>query len=272
MTEKLIDSGGQGMVLLDLDDSGVGRLTLNRPEAANGMSVPFLRALYDALMRCHSEPRLRVLVVSGAGPNFCAGGDIKDFASKGEGLPDYLREATSWLQISVSALMRLNAPVIAAVHGFAAGGGGFGLVCAADLVVAAESAKFLPGATRAGMAPDAGVSVTLPRLVGLRRAMNLVLTNPILSAEEALDIGLVNQVVPDAELTEAADKLAATLAAGAPLALAASKRLLWDGVGRSVETGLPDEARTVSELSGTADAREGLAAVIERRRPVFTGR
>ncbi|MDT7601050.1 MAG: hypothetical protein QOK26_3127 [Pseudonocardiales bacterium] len=272
MTEKLIDSGGQGMVLLDLDDSGVGRLTLNRPEAANGMSVPFLRALYDALMRCHSEPRLRVLVVSGAGPNFCAGGDIKDFASKGEGLPDYLREATSWLQISVSALMRLNAPVIAAVHGFAAGGGGFGLVCAADLVVAAESAKFLPGATRAGMAPDAGVSVTLPRLVGLRRAMNLVLTNPILSAEEALDIGLVNQVVPDAELAEAADRLAATLAAGAPLALAASKRLLWDGVGRSVETGLPDEARTVSELSGTADAREGLAAVIERRRPVFTGK
>lgn len=272
MTEKLIDSGGQGMVLLDLDDSGVGRLTLNRPEAANGMSVPFLRALYDALMRCHSEPRLRVLVVSGAGPNFCAGGDIKDFASKGEGLPDYLREATSWLQISVSALMRLNAPVIAAVHGFAAGGGGFGLVCAADLVVAAESAKFLPGATRAGMAPDAGVSVTLPRLVGLRRAMNLVLTNPILSAGEALDIGLVNQVVPDAELAEAADRLAATLAAGAPLALAASKRLLWDGVGRSVETGLPDEARTVSELSGTADAREGLAAVIERRRPVFTGK
>ena len=269
MTEKLIDSG---LVLLGLEDSGVGRLTLNRPEAANGMSVPFLRALYDALMRCHSEPRLRVLVVSGAGPNFCAGGDIKDFASKGEGLPDYLREATSWLQISVSALMRLNAPVIAAVHGFAAGGGGFGLVCAADLVVAAESAKFLPGATRAGMAPDAGVSVTLPRLVGLRRAMNLVLTNPILSAEEALDIGLVNQVVPDAELTEAADRLAATLAAGAPLALAASKRLLWDGVGRSVETGLPDEARTVSELSGTADAREGLAAVIERRRPVFTGR
>ncbi|HEY2096976.1 MAG TPA: enoyl-CoA hydratase-related protein [Pseudonocardia sp.] len=269
MTEKLLDSG---MVLLDLDDSGVGRLTLNRPEAANGMSVPFLRALYDALMRCHSEPRLRVLVVSGAGPNFCAGGDIKDFASKGAGLPDYLREATSWLQISVSALMRLNAPVIAAVHGFAAGGGGFGLVCAADLVVAAESAKFLPGATRAGMAPDAGVSVTLPRLVGLRRAMNLVLTNPILSAGEALDIGLVNQVVPDAELAEAADRLAATLAAGAPLALAASKRLLWDGVGRSVETGLPDEARTVSELSGTADAREGLAAVIERRRPVFTGR
>jgi 2-(1,2-epoxy-1,2-dihydrophenyl)acetyl-CoA isomerase len=269
VTEKLIDSG---MTLLDLAGNGVAHLTLNRPEAANGMSVPFLRSLYDALMRCHGEPRLRVLVVSGAGPNFCAGGDIKDFASKGEALPDYLREATSWLQISVGALIRLNAPVIAAVHGFAAGGGGFGLVCAADLVVAAESAKFLPGATRAGMAPDAGVSVTLPRLVGLRRAMELVLANPTLSAAQAHDLGLVNKVVPDDQLCAAADELADTLAAGAPLALAAGKRLLWDGVGRSVESGLPDEARTVAELSGTADAREGLAAVIERRRPVFTGR
>ncbi|GAA5159937.1 enoyl-CoA hydratase/isomerase family protein [Pseudonocardia eucalypti] len=269
MTEKLIDSG---MVLLDLEDDGVGRLTLNRPEASNGMSVPFLRALYDALMRCHGEPRLRALLLRGAGPNFCAGGDIKDFAAKGEALPDYLREATSWLQISVTALIRLHAPVVAAVHGFAAGGGGFGLVCAADLVVAAESAKFLPGATRVGMAPDAGVSVTLPRLVGMRKAMELVLTNPTLSAAEARDLGLVNTVVPDDALADTADRLVAKLASGAPRALAASKRLLWDGVGRSVESGLPDEARTVSELSGTADAREGLAAVIEHRRPRFTGR
>lgn len=269
MSDQLIDSG---MVLLDLYDDGIGQLRLNRPEAANGMSVPFLRALYDAVIRCHGEPRLRVLLISGEGPHFCAGGDVKDFASRGEALPDYLREATSWLQISVSALMRLSAPTIAVVHGFAAGGGGFGLVCAADLVVAAESAKFLPGATRAGMAPDAGVSVTLPRLVGLRRAMELVLTNPTLSATEAYDLGLVTRIVPDESLHEAARDLARTLAAGAPLALAASKRLLWDGVGRSVEAALPDEARTVSQLSGTADAREGLAAVIERRRPTFTGR
>lgn len=276
MTDKLADSGtDSGMVLLDLDRvdaDGVGRLTLNRPEASNGMSVPFLRALYDALMRCHGEPRLRVLLLRGAGPNFCAGGDVKDFAAKGEALPDYLREATSWLQISVSALLRLHAPVVVAAHGFAAGGGGFGLVCAADLVVAAESAKFLPGATRVGMAPDAGVSVTLPRLVGLRKAMELVLTNPTLTAAEARELGLVNQVVPDEELSDAAERLAASLAAGAPLALAESKRLLWEGVGRGVEAGLPDEARTVSTLSGTADAREGLAAVLERRRPTFTGR
>jgi 2-(1,2-epoxy-1,2-dihydrophenyl)acetyl-CoA isomerase len=162
--------------------------------------------------------------------------------------------------------------VIAKVHGFAAGGGGFGLVCAADLVVAGEGARFLPAATRVGMAPDAGTTVTLGRIVGLRQAMRIVLTNPRLTAAEAHQLGIVTEVVPDAELDAHTERLARTLAAGAPKAIAATKRLMWDGVGRSVEQALPDEARTVSELSGTADAREGLAAVLERRDPAFTGR
>jgi 2-(1,2-epoxy-1,2-dihydrophenyl)acetyl-CoA isomerase len=112
----------------------------------------------------------------------------------------------------------------------------------------------------------------LSRLVGLRQAMRIALTNPRLTAKEALELGIVSEVVPDAELHARTEELARTLAAGAPRAQAATKRLLWDGLGRSLEEVLPDEARTVSELSGTADAREGLAAVIERRSPVFTGR
>ena len=264
MAEQLIASGP---VLLDLEPDGVARLRLNRPEASNGLDVGLLKALHDALMRCHGEPRLRALLLSGEGPHFCAGGDVKTFAAKGEQLPDYLREATSWLQICASALMRLPAPVIAAVHGFAAGGGGFGLVCASDLVIAAASAKFLLGATRVGMAPDAGVSVTLTQLVGLKRAMEIALLNRALSAEEALEMGLITSVVPDAELSEQADELASMLATGPTASLAATKRLLWDGLGATVESRLPEEARTVSELSGTADAREGLAAVIERRAP-----
>jgi 2-(1,2-epoxy-1,2-dihydrophenyl)acetyl-CoA isomerase len=259
-------------VLLELRKDGVGHLLLNRPTASNAMSNAFLKDLHDSVMRCHGEAGLRALVLSGAGPNFCTGGDVKDFAAKGEALPDYLREATTWLQMVASGLMHLRAPVIAAVHGYAAGGGGFGLVCAADLVVAARSARFLPGATRAGMAPDAGVSVTLSRIVGIRTAMELVLTNPTLDAEQAKALGLVNRVVDDDALLDEAFALAEQLAAGAPLALAAAKRLLWDGVGRSVESALPDESRTVSELSGTHDAREGLAAVIERRAPHFEGR
>jgi 2-(1,2-epoxy-1,2-dihydrophenyl)acetyl-CoA isomerase len=264
---KLIETGP---VLLSLED-GVGRLVLNRPEASNGMDVPFLRGLYDAIMTAHGQPGLRVLLITGEGPNFCAGGDVKTFASKGAALPDYLREATSWLQVCVQGLLGLQAPVIAAVHGFAAGGGGFGLVCASDLVLAAESAKFMSGATRVGMAPDAGSSVTLAQIVGVRKAMEIFLTNPTLTAADALEIGLITRVVPDADLLDEALDLARELAAGAPRAQAATKRLVWSGIGGRVEAQLPEEARTVAELSGTADAREGLAAVIERRRPTFTG-
>jgi 2-(1,2-epoxy-1,2-dihydrophenyl)acetyl-CoA isomerase len=269
MTEQIISDG---LALLDLDDDGVGRLRLNRPEASNGMNVPFLRALHEAIMAAHGEPRLRVLLLAGEGPNFCAGGDIKTFASKGAGLPDYLREATSWLQTCTAGLLSLQVPVIASVHGYAAGGGGFGLVCASDIVLAGESARFLAGATRVGMAPDAGTSVTLPLLVGLRKAMEIILTNPVLTADEALAIGLVTRVVPDGELVAESLGLARSLAAGATRALGAAKRLVWSGLGSRVEAQLPEEARTVAELSGTADALEGLAAVIERRPPVFTGR
>src|SRR5881396_2199827 len=244
----------KGPVLLDIAD-GIARMRLNRPDAANGMSAELLSALCDAIMVCHGQPNLRVLLLSGEGTNFCAGGDIRAFASKGEKLPDYIRQATAYLQNAVTGLLRLEAPVITSVQGFAAGGGGFGLVCASDIVIAGESAKFLAGATRVAMAPDAGVSVTLSRLVGLRRAMSILLTNPVISAPEALSMGMARE-----------------LADGAPKALAATKRLVWAGTGTSIEQCLSEEARTVSELSGMADAREGLAAVIERRKPVFTGR
>jgi 2-(1,2-epoxy-1,2-dihydrophenyl)acetyl-CoA isomerase len=271
MTSETVESLiGEGHVLLELD-GGVGRLRLNRPEAANGLHVPMLQAIYQALMRCHGEPRLRALILSGEGKNFCAGGDVRTFASKGKALPDYLREATSWLQICASALIRLQAPVVTLVQGFAAGGGGMGMVCASDMVIAGESAKFLLGATRVGMAPDAGGSVTLGRLVGHRKAMEIALTNPTIGAAEALEIGLVTRVVPDAELEPAGIELATQLANGPTRAFAETKRLLWDGLGRSVEEGLPDEARTVSMLSGTDDSLEGLQAVIERRDPVFKG-
>lgn len=260
----------KGPVLLDIAD-GIARLRLNRPDAANGMSVELLSALCDAIMICHGHPDVRAVLLSGEGTNFCAGGDVRAFASKGENLPEYIRQATAYLQNAVTGLLRLEAPVIASVQGFAAGGGGFGLVCASDIVIAAESAQFLAGATRVAMAPDAGVSVTLSRLVGLRRAMSILLTNPVIPAAEALYLGIVNKVVPDNELADASLTLARELAAGAPKALAATKRLVWAGTGTSIEQCLSEEARTVAELSGMADAREGLAAVIERRKPKFTG-
>ena len=259
-------------VALDIDDDGIARLKLNRPEASNGLNVELLKALHEAILRCHADPSVRVVLLTGEGRNFCAGGDIHTFEAKGAELPDYLRAATAWLQLATSALIQLRVPVVTAVQGFAAGGGGLGLVCASDIVIAAESAKFFSGAVRVGMAPDGGSSVTLTQLVGLRQALRILLTNPTLTAAEALDIGLITDVVPDDELINRATEVAASLAVQPTQALSATKRLVWGGVGASVEQRLAEEARTVSELSGTADALEGLRAVIERRKPRFTGR
>ncbi|WP_198588722.1 enoyl-CoA hydratase/isomerase family protein [Alloalcanivorax mobilis] len=262
----------EGPVRLDIESGRIAHIRLNRPDAANGLSVELLRRLYDVVMTCHGDARLRVVILSGEGRHFCAGGDVRDFAAKGEQLPDYLRQATSYLQIVSGALIRLNQPVIASVQGYAAGGGGLGLVCAADLVIAADDARFMAGATRVGMAPDAGATVTLQRIVGLRRAMDILLNNPVIDAAEALDMGLVNRVVPTTDLDSQTRDWARRIATGAPLALAATKRLVWNGAGLGVEACLPEESRTVSELSGSADSREGLAAVIEKRDPVFKGR
>ena len=267
-TEHLI---GDGPVLLSLENH-VARLRLNRPQQSNGISIALLEALHRAVMMCHGDPRIHAVLLTGEGPNFCAGGDVKEFAAKGEELPDFLRKATAYLQISAAGLVHLDAPVIAAVQGYATGGGGLGLVCAADIAIAAQSSKYMAGMTPVGMAPDAGISVTLPRMIGFRRAMDMILSNRLVEAPEALEIGLVSRVVPDADLERAALDLAHQLAAGAPKATAAAKRLLWGGLGLGIDACLPEEARTVSELSGTADSREGLAAVIERRKPNFVGR
>ncbi|MBN9409276.1 MAG: enoyl-CoA hydratase/isomerase family protein [Burkholderiales bacterium] len=261
-----------GPVRVDLHADGVAHVRLNRPDAANGLDMDLLRALHEALMLLHGDGRLRVVLLTGEGRNFCAGGDVHTFLSRGEQLPDYIRPATSYLQLVVSLLMRLNAPVVTAVQGFAAGGGGMGLVCSSDVVIAGESSKFLAGATRVAMVPDAGVSVTLTHLVGFRRAMEILLFNPVIDAAEALRIGLVTRVVPDAELEPRAMEVARQLAAGAPAALAATKRLLWNGLGQGAEAVMPEENRTQAQLAGMQDALEGLAAVIEKRAPRFTGR
>jgi 2-(1,2-epoxy-1,2-dihydrophenyl)acetyl-CoA isomerase len=256
-------------VTLDVGGDGIAQLRLNRPDASNGLNVELLKALHEAILRCHADSAVRVVLLSGAGRNFCAGGDVRTFESKGAELPAYLREATAWLQLATAALIQLRAPVVAAVQGFAAGGGGLGLVCASDIVIAADSAKFFSGAVRVGMAPDGGSSVTLSQLVGLRQALRILLLNPTLSAAEAREIGLVTETVADDELTTRAAEVAATLAASPTLALSATKRLVWNGVGASVEQRLAEESRTVSELSGTPDALEGLRAIIERRPPKF---
>lgn len=262
----------EGPVLLTLHADGVAHVRLNRPESANGLNMELLKALHEVLMQVHGDGCVRAVLLTGEGKNFCAGGDVHTFLSKGEALPDYIRMATSYLQIVASLLMRLNPPVVAAIQGYAAGGGGMGLVCSSDMVVAGTSAKFLAGATRVAMVPDAGVSVSLTQLVGFRKAVEILMLNPVISAAEALAMGLITRVVPDEQLFDSALALARQLAAGAPAALAGTKRLLWNGIGQGVEACMPEENRTQAQLCGMRDALEGLAAVIDKRTPTFTGR
>src|SRR5690606_35315197 len=141
------------------------------------------------------------------------------------------------LQMAVGALIRLNAVVVTEVQGYAAGGGGLGLVCASDIVIAGDSAKFLAGATRVGMAPDGGASAILPHLLGMRRASEIFLSNRIVGAKEAQDIGLITKCVADTDLVAEALKTAQFYARAVPLAMAATKRLLWNAIG--VEAALP---------------------------------
>ena len=238
-------------------------MRLNRPEASNALDAELLEALLGALDGCEGAG---AVLLTGEGRNFCGGGDVKTFAAQGERLGDYLRNATDLLARCALALTRLPAPVVTAVQGHAAGGGGLGLVCASDLVIAGESARFMLGATRVAMAPDAGATVTLAQIIGFRRAMDLALTNRQLDADEALALGLVNRVVPDADMEAEALSLARELASGPTEALATTKRLLWEGLGSSVEERVAAEVRAVSELGDTTAARDALQAVIERRR------
>jgi 2-(1,2-epoxy-1,2-dihydrophenyl)acetyl-CoA isomerase len=250
------------MILLELDETtGLAHVSLNRPEASNALNVELLIELHQALVQSAGA---RVLLLTGEGKNFCAGGDVKAFAAQGERLPEYIQEATARLNDCARALIGLKAPVVTAVQGWATGGGGLGFVCASDIVIAAESARFMLGATRVGMAPDAGGSVTLAHHIGLRRAMDLALTNRVVNAVEAKEIGLVTSVVPDADLRDRALALANELAAGPAEALAATKRLIWDGLGSSVDSRLEEEARVVTQLSGTTESLDRLRAVIER--------
>jgi 2-(1,2-epoxy-1,2-dihydrophenyl)acetyl-CoA isomerase len=246
---------------------GVAHLTLNRPDSANGISMGLARDLLDASLRIAADPGARVVLLTGAGPRFCAGGDLKSFSGESD-LSSFLRSVLAPFHAAISNLVRGDAPIVAAVQG-AAAGAGMGFVGAADLVVAGESAVFLMAYTGVGLSPDGSSSWFLPRLVGQRRAMELTLTNRTLTAAEALDWGLVNKVVPDDELQGEAAALAARLAAGPAPAFAAAKRLLHTSLEDTFETHLAREAAEIGAVARSRETREGIRAFIEKRKPEF---
>jgi 2-(1,2-epoxy-1,2-dihydrophenyl)acetyl-CoA isomerase len=256
-------------LLFDLSDH-VARITLNRPNAANGIDLALGRDLMQVAIRCDEDPDVRAVLLTGAGKMFCAGGDLKSFASFGDDLPAALKELTVYLHAATSRLARMDAPLVVAVNG-AAAGAGMSLAVAGDLVVAAASAKFTMAYTAAGLSPDGSSTYYLPRLIGLRRTQELMFTNRRLSADEALEWGLVNRVVPDEALLDEAGKLAAQLAQGPTRAHGTVKTLLDASFSGTLETQMELEARGIAAMAGTPDGKEGIQAFLEKRRPTFTG-
>jgi 2-(1,2-epoxy-1,2-dihydrophenyl)acetyl-CoA isomerase len=245
----------------------VAWVTLNRPDTANTINLQLGRDLLDAATRCRGTHGVRAVVITGAGKAFSFGGDLGAMMmNEGGSVEAYLRELTVDLHAAILAFNRLRAPVIAAVNGTAAGAG-MGIVAMADLAIAAQSARFSLAYTAVGLTPDGGTSYFLPRALGTKRAMELVLTNRQLSAAEALDWGLVNQVVADADLLTEAGALATRLAAGPLSAFGHAKRLMRSEA--SLEAQLEDESRTISSQATSPEAEEGIGAFLGKRKPTF---
>ena len=248
----------------------VAHLTLNRPDNANALNMQMGKELLDVSIRCDEDSSIRVVLLTGAGKMFAAGGDLKSFQMMGDEISRGLKELTTYFHAMISRFARMNAPVVVAVNGVAAGAG-FSLAVAGDLVLAAQSAQFVMAYTAAGLTPDGSSSYFLPRLIGLRRTQELMLTNRRLSAQEALEWGLVTKVVADVDLLSEATKLAEKLAAGPTQAFGGVKMLLADTHTHTLESQMELEARWIADMSRSQDGREGIAAFIEKRKPSFRG-
>ena len=252
-------------------DGPVARVTLQRPDAANAIDLALARALHAAALRCDEDRAVRVVLLLAEGKMFCGGGDLVSFEQAGSGRSALIKEITTYLHAAVALFARMRAPVVAAVNG-AAAGAGLALVAAADLALASDQAKFTLAYTRAGLTPDGSSTWFLPRLLGARRTLELMLTNRVLSAEEAAAWGLVNRVVPAASLRAEAEGLARELAAGATEAFGATKRLLLLSGSQGLESQMELEARAIADAARSADATEGIAAFLAKRPPSFAGR
>ena len=257
-------------VVYDVKD-GVATITLNRPDAYNALNLTLGRELFHATLEADEDRAVRCIVVTGTGRAFCAGGDVKDFNDNPDRIGILIKELTTYLHGAVSRLARTAKPVVMAVNGVAAGGG-MSLALAGDLVVAAESAKFTMAYSRIAASPDGSSSYFLPRMIGLRRALELHYTNRVLSAREALDWGLVNRVHPDAEFGSAVAALAAELAQGPTLAFGRAKLLFHQSTQESLETQMELEAQAIAACGHTEDFKNGVAAFAKKQPAVFHGR
>jgi 2-(1,2-epoxy-1,2-dihydrophenyl)acetyl-CoA isomerase len=245
----------------------VAIVTLNRPENANSLDLAMAKDFCAVAGAC-GDPGVRAVMLTGAGRNFCFGGDLRAMAVNGSVQQEYLRELTQYLHAGISLFVRMSAPVIAAVNGTTAGAG-IGLMAMADLAYCGSRSKFKLAYSGVGLTPDAGASFLLPRAIGTRRTMELLLLNRTFSAEEALTWGLVNGIHEDSVLLAETFAIAERVAAGPAEAFGRSKQLVGNTLA-GLESQLAMESGTVAAQAGSAEGREGIAAFLGKRQPVFS--
>ncbi|MBO4256891.1 enoyl-CoA hydratase/isomerase family protein [Streptomyces griseorubiginosus] len=258
--------------ILHTTDGRVTHLTLNRPEALNALTPDQRDLLIRLLADASADADVRAVVITGTGRGFCAGADLRGGAAAGERVAgDVARVLRLGAQRLTAAVLDCEKPVIAAVNGTAAGLGAH-LALACDLVLAAESARFIEVFVRRGLVPDGGGAYLLPRLIGPQRAKELMFFGDALSATDAERLGLVNRVVPDEELEKTARAWAERLAAGPTRALALTKQLVNASLDTDRATAFAAEAAAQEINMTTRDAQEGVRAFVERRSPDYQGR
>lgn len=250
---------------------GVARLRMVRVGERNAIDPRWVEELGTALAGLEAGGEARALLISADGPAFSVGGDLRHFQEQADRMADELACMVGGYHAALGRLAALPLPVVCAVNG-AAAGGALGLVWCADLVVAADDARFATGFAALGLSGDGGSSWFLPRLVGLRRARELIVHNRVLSAAEAFDWGLVDRVVPAADLGAESESAAAALAAGPTVAYGEMRRLLWRSLSVDLDDQLTAELDAIVRCGATADAREGISAFGQRRPPKFQGR
>jgi len=249
---------------------GIATITLNRPQVMNALDAAMMVQLRAACEQADRDESARVVVLRGAGPAFLAGGDVAFFHANLPRMPAVAREGGAELHHAILALRRAPKPVLASVHG-AVAGAGVSLMAAADLAIAAEGTRFTFAYSKIGTSPDGGATYLLPRLVGARRALELMLLSDTFDAQTALRLGLVNWVAGAEQLGSETEAIARRIALGPTLAFSEIKRLVNEGYDRTLVAQLDAEVEAFARCAATRDFAEGVTAFVEKRKPSFKG-